>query len=140
MAEARVHLFQRTAKLDVVLLGRRLVLLDRRQGFPQVQQRGLNDGFRLLEPGDFLSRVDAVFLEVVDVLLEGGHLLFEVAGRGFGSPLALDATPNRLTQPIALALSRFSDRRNRVSIQAKIDVLGEFRFDVFHSNLLKSFI
>jgi hypothetical protein len=63
VAETRVHLFQRTAKLDVVLLGRRLVLLDRHQGFPQFQQRGLSDGFRLLEFRDFFSQVGPVLFE-----------------------------------------------------------------------------
>jgi hypothetical protein len=63
VAEARVHLFQGTAKLDVVVLGRRLVLLDRRQGSPQFQQRGLNDGFRLLEFRDFFSQVGPVLFE-----------------------------------------------------------------------------
>ena len=63
VTEARVYLFQRTAKLDLVLLDRRLVLLDRRQGFPQVQQRGLSDGFRLLEFRDFSSQVGPVLFE-----------------------------------------------------------------------------
>ena len=87
VAETRVHLFQRTAKLDVVLLGRRLVLLDRRQGSPQFQQRGLNDGFRLLEFRDFFSQL--------------GHFLFQpvhspVHGIERVSGLLFSLHPNRI--------------------------------------------
>ena len=103
-AETRVHLFQRTAKLDLV--------------FSHVQQRGLNDGFRLLEPSDFLSRVNAVFLEVVDALLEGGYLLFEFAGRGFRLSLAVDPIPGRLPQPIGRALPRFLDGADHLGVHA----------------------
>ena len=120
VAETRVHLFQRTAKLDLV--------------FSHVQQRGLNDGFRLLEPGDFLSRVNAVFLEVVDALLESGYLLFEFAGRGFRLSLAVDPIPGRLPQPIGRALPRFLDGADHLGVHADRQLFHQIRMLRLHVN------
>ena len=112
MAETRVHLFQRTAKLDVVLLGRRLVLLDRRQGSPQFQQRGLNDGFRLLEFRDFFSQLRDLRFQPVHSRVGGGVRVSAV-------PLALQTIPGRLSKPIARAFAGFLDGFHRVGIHAE---------------------
>ena len=106
--------------------------MDRRQTSPHLQQRGLNDGFRLLELRDFFSRVDAVFLEVVDALLEGGYLLFEFAGRGFRLPLAVDPIPGRSSKPVGRALPRFSDGFHRVVVHSDGESFHVFRFFGFH--------
>lgn len=116
----------------MVLLGRRLVLPDRRQGFPQLQQRGLDDGLRLLELRDFFSRVDAVLFEVVDLLFESGQSFFDGARRGFGFPLALQTTPGRLSHPIGRALSRLANGADHVGIHANRQLFYQVRSFRFH--------
>ena len=129
MAETRVHLFQRAAKLDVVLLARRLVLLDRRQGSPQFQQRGLSDGVRLLELRDFFSQLRDLWFQPVHSRGGGGVRVSAV-------PLALQTIPGRLSKPIGCALSRFLNGFHRVGIHAERDLLHKIRLLRFHGKLL----
>ena len=129
VAETRVHLFQRTAKLDVVLLGRRLVLLDRRQGSPQFQQRGLNDGFRLLEFRDFFSQLRDLRFQPVHSRVAGG-------GRVSAVPLALQTIPGRLSKPIARAFAGFLDGFRHVGIHADGESFRVFQLFRFHGNTM----
>ena len=109
-------------KLDVVLL-------DRRQGFPHLHHRGVRDGLRLLEPGDF-------FLQTFGLLLESGDLLFEFASRGFYPPLAVDPIPGGLPKPIGRALPRFLNGADHLGVDAERDLFHKIRFFRFHGNLL----
>ncbi len=103
------------AQLDVVLLDRRHVALHR-------CQCGVREGLRLLEPGDF-------FLQAID-------LLFQLAERGFLASLLVDSILCRLPQPIARALSRLLNHRDRHSTQTYGDFLDQFRLAGFHHILL----